>query len=393
MENDANEEELSPSESEITMSETPGSVDMLIERCAHRRPIVVRHTEDPWWAIWRELSRFSAPAVARESLRTLDPTGRSAESLANSVRLADAYFDAYAECDDLIDPVVLYYGCMWLAASVVYSNLPRRDFGNWHHRHGVQRSDQAGSFLDWRVRVVNGTAHVFALALGGDDALDQTFSISDLFCALPELGFHTQSIIGRGSSAIPLYVETLEGDDPIPLVMHKESKTTVASLRLDSTADAEFAEREIGVYRVLKQRGLVFRHFENRLIWQYPYTEQEEINLLCLETPDGWFLQRRLPNGIFLPELSIHLILLHAIGELARYQPDKWVRMHDRYTRDYALIREFIALAERKFPNLILNELANAHFIFQPPTFKVDPYLGWDFERKVSPQADREDGS
>ncbi len=74
--------------------------------------------------MWRELRRFG------------DSSGVASE-VWNRIQLADGYLRAYEDADELIDPVMLYYGSMWLAAALIHSVLLPADA-------------RAGSQAPWR---------------------------------------------------------------------------------------------------------------------------------------------------------------------------------------------------------------------------------------------------
>lgn len=67
------------------------------------------------------------------------------------------------------------------------------------------------------------------------------------------------------------------------------------------------------------------------------------------------------------PALTSHFLLMFLFSSLARYKPKEWSnRISGKYSSDIILIRKFLEVSERRFPNLIINELFNKTFIFHP---------------------------
>ena len=77
------------------------------------------------------------------------------------------------------------------------------------------------------------------------------------------------------------------------------------------------------------------------------------------------YLECRLHCGLAVPEACAMLILTHQLREFARYHADAWLRMRDKYTKEFAVIRAFIESVYLKFPLLILNELTYRDYRFE----------------------------
>ena len=80
------------------------------------------------------------------------------------------------------------------------------------------------------------------------------------------------------------------------------------------------------------------------------------------------FLVSSLPVGenfIYLSQISVHFLILYLLSMLSRYYVNIWQSENstdeDRY---FYIIEKFLDISERKFPNLILNEILNKEIIF-----------------------------
>jgi hypothetical protein len=74
---------------------------------------------------------------------------------------------------------------------------------------------------------------------------------------------------------------------------------------------------------------------------------------------------------LYLPELSAHYLAMYLLGMASRYYPKEWGEITEgKKSGDIYVIRKFIEITERKFPNLILNSLRNMEFVFVSPTLE-----------------------
>lgn len=70
-------------------------------------------------------------------------------------------------------------------------------------------------------------------------------------------------------------------------------------------------------------------------------------------------------NPSFLPETVVHYLLMYNLGMLCRYETELWGEIIFSFSSgDMFMINEFINVAIRKFPNLILNMLFDEVLIF-----------------------------
>jgi hypothetical protein len=92
-----------------------------------------------------------------------------------------------------------------------------------------------------------------------------------------------------------------------------------------------------------------------------PLTEFE--NLAISARGSRWILSKL--HAKTLPEYAIYLAGLYVLSVFARYIPDYWLKIQDEHGDEWTLIRDFVALAEEKVPQLALNHFARAIHRFE----------------------------
>jgi len=76
------------------------------------------------------------------------------------------------------------------------------------------------------------------------------------------------------------------------------------------------------------------------------------------------FLDFRRSAG-HLAELPIYFAALLTFSEAVRYEPEDWWRLITNRIGDANLVQRFLDMAERKLPNLMLNELDGGVHLFR----------------------------
>ena len=73
------------------------------------------------------------------------------------------------------------------------------------------------------------------------------------------------------------------------------------------------------------------------------------------------FLVSSLPSGeksIYLSQITVHFLILYLLSMLSRYYVNLWLsEKSSEETRYFYIIEKFLDISERKFPNMILNEI------------------------------------
>lgn len=338
--------------------------ERIIARFDSPRYVIERKSDDPFGAVWRELQRYSGDDAARRTMEERSITDQSRlKSLRNEVRLGDAYYVSYRDADEIIDPMILYYGAYALAKAICFAVLDEDAYLLWRKRptHGIS-SNIGRSLRDSHVSFQNnGTVQALAHALAGHAPRAGTMSAVDLFKAVPELDGLLRDLGMGGTSAIQAFPSD---DDEMSRANILQNHQHVHLLIAEQEYTNDDFEREVPIFHALAARGALMQVHFRQISWDAKIGGGSELHFMAMRTPEGLFFERRLPGGFYVPEMAVHLILLHLLADFARYRPEEWIDMVDRHTDEYALVREFIHVSEYKFPNLALNELAQRTFIF-----------------------------
>lgn len=343
--------------------------ESLLRRFSRARPTVVRHASDTLAANWRELVRLSGPEATD---RIFDEHGNSASPFKRQfrtcLRIADAYYLAYLESDDIVDPLLLYYGNLWLASALIYavSSPIRAKAWRANPLHGTRpRFDESEPDDILKATIIvqgHGTLQTFCMALGGDDPKNSTFRIVDLLKYLPDLeGVLADTIPGFETSAT--LAVPMEKDNFSNSFDRDNARWIHENVYCPGLMNTESLLKPIALLPVLEQRRYAFHPSNPYLKWDCLGGEGDDLRAFCIAAGSSYYFEARI-GTLYIPELALYLMVSHALSEFARYYPDDWLQMHDEHTSAYAVVREFVSVVERKFPNLILNELTLRNYVF-----------------------------
>jgi len=82
---------------------------------------------------------------------------------------------------------------------------------------------------------------------------------------------------------------------------------------------------------------------------------------------------------LFLPEMSVHFLIMYILGMISRYRPKEWGEtIEGEKSGEIYIIQKFLETVTRKFPNLILNKLWNRDFVFVTPQVEREKRLDRD---------------
>jgi hypothetical protein len=85
---------------------------------------------------------------------------------------------------------------------------------------------------------------------------------------------------------------------------------------------------------------------------------------------------KRHDKNVFLPEMSVHFLIMYLLGMISRYHPKEWGEtVEGEKSGEIYIIQKFLETTTRKFPNLILNKLWNRDFVFVSPQLEGEKQL------------------
>jgi len=323
-------------------------------------PLEVRPSTDGVRALWRELNRYSGRDASERVFGRSGGDTKFEEPFRNAIRLADEYFAAYDDSSDVVEPVLLYYGSMWLGNAVNYVTLTRGEIEEREERHGIVpviREDQNNPFLQAKVNVKkkNATFNLTNVAFGGDDLTGRTFDVLDLLAAIPEMEQHLQQPAVGKSTAVrvtpsPQDFKHWASDKGTIEIFLERTKASEGYFRDHIAIDSYLAERKV-------------RFGAGTVSWERTRPGDDELRAVAISSGVSRFLLPKL-QGLVFSEPSLYIGAIHALSELARYHPEAWIKTIEKRGDEYFLIRQFLHIAESKLPLLVLNHLSRAEFLF-----------------------------
>lgn len=320
-------------------------------------PTEIRRASEPTEAVWRTLQRYAGEEMdtaIQAQGHEVDPV--LANAARNNIRLADAYYDAYYDGRDEIQPTVLYYGSLNLAKAIIRVRLGRddeRDRGRSGHgitvlepllsiEEGMVTLRSAGDFAD------------FLAALGAEPPPDQTtVRVYDLLRLIPELDDVMTELTGEGTRAI-------RAD-----VMENELMRYDVSLQLFAPDGTAWVE-ELAALPALHARNAALIAHARQLVWRTAeWKADADFRALTVAGQGGTrYFERLLPNGLFIPQAAAMVAVQFFLSHLCRYRADEWLQALDKHPRAYSVIREFLLMSEIRLPNLVLDLLARREYHF-----------------------------
>lgn len=302
---------------------------------------------------------------------------RAAQPLMFHMKQAREYYRAARRSDLFVRPLLAYYGMMTLSKALMLTMVPTYPENTAVLRHGIStRKRKRGDFCFFtdQVRVQQeGLFPELARKKGWDSLIGESWTMKKLLSLIPELQDGYRQLF-QEETLYPLVIldipEDLDRGMPFVLeerlldVLHLTPKGLTQRLnRFPHKGEAWFTCEETAV--TPRQILLFWHHPRIPHVdrWQrgfdHPLFREDLQGNHCLFPTPG-----PLEGGI--PELFVHYALLFALSMLCRYEPPLWGEMvHGMVSEEIVLIQEFLQVTQRKFPNLILNELFEEKILFR----------------------------
>lgn len=302
---------------------------------------------------------------------------RAAQPLMFHIKQARVYYRAAGESDLFIRPLLSYYGMMTLSKALMLTMVPDYPENTAVLRHGVStRKRKHGNFCFFtdQVRVQReGLFPELARKKGWDSLIGESWTLKELFSLIPELQDGYRQVF-QEETLYPLAVcdTLLDSDHGMPFVLEEHILDVLhltpqgLTQRLNRFPHREEARFTCEETPILPRRILLF--------WHHPRVSHVDRWGRGFDHPlfredllgNHYLSLVREPMKDGSPEFFIHYALLFALSMLCRYDPPLWGEMiHGMASEEIVLIQEFLQVTQRKFPNLILNELFEEKILFR----------------------------
>jgi hypothetical protein len=275
-----------------------------------------------------------------------------------------AYFNSAKHSDIIVRPLLLYYGITSLMKAIILIKDPYYPRTTSVLQHGITTRKKKKSnyiFQQDEIKVQkDGLLPLFSqLVIADPLKLHSKYKVSDLFGLIPELQ-DSFSLLFQRKTMINLRVTR---ESPSSCIFSFSKKELEENSLAFSDAISMFpvnilANEEIVI---LSEEELSFTLITSKSC----YLPERDNAQIFRDYRGDYFFYFRNPLSIS-NDIIVYNMLMYILGMLCRYDTELWGEILFSFnSNDLFIIEEFLNLALRKFPNLILNQLFNETIIFE----------------------------
>lgn len=329
-------------------------------------------TEDPNKELWDQFKQFENYGVCLNYLKKCKKFDNSekfefrANLIKHYITQAKEYYFSARDASVLTKPTLLYYGASCLVKALI---ITKRCYQDDSTGHGIEvHKSNADDLMDFRIKPVKGTfLQLYQVLENKNTNLIKSlnFNLEDLLSFIPELKDDFENIFNKKSLAIK--VDRIKDEDGEYLFYEGDYFT---DLSINDFFNNIPNFDKCYVYPSFFSNG--FSCFKK------PMADEDIVlrNIMGEE-----FLVSSLSSGensIYLSQISVHFLILYLLSMLSRYYVNLWLGENSSdESRYFYIIEKFLDISERKFPNLVLNEILNKEIIFSIEYYKPS---GFDFD-------------
>jgi len=319
---------------------------------------MVVYSETPVKEIWARLGYFENEHNAKEFLSeknknlTEEQLVDTAKRLSFSMRSAKEYYQSAASVSLLTKPLLIFYGMVALSKALFTATYMKRSPSTGHGLESPKDNFE-NSFGDLSTKVKkDGTFPQFHCCYSKQTLCGMEFTLKELLSIVCELKVEFESVYKEKSQAIRIKKRRYG----LQLVDPEFKKYGNISQRISS----------------LKLGRMQYTFSQDTVI--FAGTNENFPKIRSLSGEDFFVLPLRKHNSdVFFPEMSAHYLIMYLLGMASRYYPKEWGEITEGKTSgDIYIIKKFLEVTERKFPNLILNSLRNGEFVFVSPKLEEE---------------------
>jgi len=312
-----------------------------------------KYSENPLSDIWKRLLKYSYGSNIHKE------TGIDDENIINSISSsiiqAHEYFTASHDVTLNTAPLLMYYGCVNLffgATAILTKSVPIIE----NHGATITNVSSSNSIGEIEIHLSGsseGAFSTFNRIFSNNAPFPRAWKIYELFSYIPDIKYEFEECYsGIRSNCIPIEIVKRKNDrlERIQLTDLKEDFENISIVDFEK---AYLTPQQTNKYIILHQKidsdeiGIFSIGGQKSLI---AYTEKEK-------------------KDFYLNQFMSFFLGLYSLSMLSRYYPTKWypfVQKDD--TGEKGLIEDFLAISERKLPNLILNLITGKEIHFSSNT-------------------------
>jgi len=272
-------------------------------------------SENPIREMWSRLSYFETKLNAREFLKKFnlsnDKLIDTARSLAFTMRTAGEYYQSADRVSLLTQPLLIFYGMTALSKVLFISTYGKKSPSK---AHGLEQpKPEAFASISTKVKK-DGTFPQFNSCYSKQKLFRRKFAMKELLSLVPEVKVEYESVYNEKSRALK--------------ILRSRHGVSVVDTEIEEYGNLAMDLRrffpEIRQTQQFKKGVSIFQ----RDIPTIRAVSGEEFLVLPL---------RRHDKNLFLPEMSVHFLIMYLLGMISRYHLKEWgkllkARNRERYT-------------------------------------------------------------
>jgi len=314
------------------------------------------NSENPTKDQWKLLAQYAYPTNIVRYLQQHGFAGseKLVEYIAGCFRQSEAYFTAAEESPVDISPLLQYYGAVTLLAGasalVQGGQLPIKGHGMALNAIDIKRVADA-QVTPRRNGALQQFAGIFApgcLFVNGEP-----WTLEEIFGSIPDL---KRDFEGCYQQAVPYTV-------PVEIV--KRDGGSLERIAIEELGRFRAPDDALANVENLRQSYLV-----PQLTSQYVILRRKigapEIGIYSLFNEKHLQIAHSKRGQKLTPGQATSMFMgMYSLGFLSRYHPEFWNRfVRSDQTGELLLVEKFIAVCQRYFPNLVLNEIQKSRIQF-----------------------------
>lgn len=309
------------------------------------------HSENAFGEIWSRLSYFESEHNTKKYLENKfsNPTediNDTASSLAFTMQTAKEYYESAGRVSLLTEPLLIFYGMTALSKALFISTYGKKSPSRGHGLSPPK--PEAFSGLSTRVKK-KGTFPQFHSCYNKQKLFKLKFMMKELLSLVPEIKVEYETVYCEKSLALKIQRHRYGAfivDTEIDQYRNLKEDLTKYFPKINSIQEVK--------------KGLSLCPFRN-IPTIRALSGEEYLNL-----PLGKY-----SKIIFLPEMTIHFLIMYMLGMIVRYHLSDWGRIiQGEESGEIYVVQKLLEVTTRKFPNLILNKLRNRDFVFVSPQYQ-----------------------
>lgn len=275
-----------------------------------------------------------------------------------------SYFHSAKHSDIIVRPLLLYYGITSLMKAVILIKDPYYPRTTSVLQHGITtRKKKKNNYIFQKDEIKvqkDGLLPLFSqLVIEDPLKLHSKYMVIDLFGLIPELQ-DSFSLVFQRKTMINLRVTRESSSSCIFSFSEKELNElsltfteAISLLSVSLSADDELV--------ILSEEELSFTLITSKNC----FIPERDNSQIFRDYRGDYFFYFEQPLTVS-NEIIVYNMLMYILGMLCRYDTELWGDILFSFnSNDLFIIEEFLHLALRKFPNLILNQLFNETIIFE----------------------------